>query len=471
MPDQVRIVDVINGPQAAASVFVLPLAGPYLVYAPLHHLAAVVDGRAVRQLQAWLLRGARPSQVLDDLVWALEGPPEPVPRPRDGELLPAFLGLIPTRGCNLACRYCGFQALSGSEERMDPALARAAAEWYVDQVARAGQQVAEVHFFGGEPFCAPEVIDVAYHSARLAAARAGVTIRFEVATNGTFDVRRCQWAAESLDSIVLSLDGPAAIHDGQRPRAGGRGSFDAVWQSAQILSSGTAELSIRSCVTADTVAHLPDIAAWLCHDLRPASVCLEPVQPSPLSEAAGLLPPDPWEFARQYVLAAAILEAHGVEPVYAPADVRTRRGSLCPVGQDVVIVSPDGTLAACYLLRHEWEARRLDLVLGRLTPQLICLDDERVAAVRRLGVWSRPLCTHCFCRWHCAGGCHVHHVTSDVPGDYDRLCIQARLIAARNLLHLLERDDLVRPLFEERGALERLACQPSDAVTAVQVSA
>jgi uncharacterized protein len=354
---------------------------------------------------------------------------------------------------------------------MDLAMARDAVEWYVSLVAGAGQQVAEVHFFGGEPFCAPEVIDVAYHCARLAAARAGCTVRFEVATNGTFDEQRCRWAADSLDSIVLSLDGPAAIQDAQRPRRGGQASFDAVLRSATILSSGAAELSIRACVTAGSVAQLPDIAGWLCHELRPVSVCFEPVQASPLSEAAGLLPPDPWEFACQYVRAAEVLEAHGVEPVYSAADVRTRRTSFCPVAEDVAIVSPDGTIAACYLVQREWEARGLDLVLGHLEGGLACIDAAHVAAVRSLGVWSKPVCVHCFCRWHCAGGCHVNHVLSTTPGDYDRLCIQTRLIAARNLLHLLERDDLIPSLFQDPGVLERLALQRSDAIAAVEAAA
>jgi uncharacterized protein len=469
---QVALMDRTGEPISGDHVFVLPLAAHYLLYAPLHHLAALVDRRAVRQLQDWLLApAAPPAGLLADIARTLAAPAEPAPQPRQGDFLPAFLGLIPTRGCNLACQYCGFLAPGGAEQIMDLALARDAIAWYLGLVARAGQRAAEVHFFGGEPFCAEEVIDFAYHSARLAAAEAGCTIRFEVATNGTFGQERCRWVADSLDSVILSLDGPADIHDRQRPRQGGQGSLDAVLRSARILSTGAAELSFRVCVTADTVTRMPDIAAWLCRDFRPVSVCFEPVQPSAPSEAAGLCPPDPWAFAWGYFQAADILEAHGVEPVYAAADIRTRRASFCPVGQDVAIVSPDGAVAACYLLPQDWEARELDLTLGHIEAGSARLDAGRIAAARDLSVWSKPLCARCFCRWHCAGGCHVNHALSTTPGDYDRLCLQTRLIALRNLLHTLDRDDLLRDLFRERQALEAMARRPSDAIADLEVAA
>jgi len=125
---------------------------------------------------------------------------------------------------------------------MDPRLARTAIDWYLELVA-GGSATAQVHFFGGEPFCAPEVVEFAVHYARLKAAQVGCTVSFEVSTNGTLDEERCRWVADTLDSVLLSLDGPADMHDRQRARRGGQGSFEAVVRSARILSEGSAELS------------------------------------------------------------------------------------------------------------------------------------------------------------------------------------------------------------------------------------
>jgi uncharacterized protein len=350
---------------------------------------------------------------------------------------------------------------------MDLSLAREALAWYFDLVSKSGAGTAEVHFFGGEPFYAEEVVDFAYHFARLKAADVGCAVRFEVATNGTFDQDRCRWVADNLESVILSLDGPPDIQNRHRPRRGGQGTFEAVARSATILSEGTAELSFRVCVTDQTVDRVPDFAAWLCQEFRPMSVCFEPVQPTAESATADLSPPDPYDFARSFVQAAGVLDAYGVEAVYAAADIQARRVTFCPVGRDVPIVSPDGTISACYLLRQDWESEGLDLRLGRIEASSVTLDGEGVTAARSLNVWNKPSCARCFCKWHCAGGCHVNHVLPDTPGAYDRLCTQTRIITLCNILQAMDRDDLTLPLLSDTEALERPVWQASDAIADV----
>jgi uncharacterized protein len=379
-------------------------------------------------------------------------------------VIPDFLGLIPTRGCNLACAYCGFLTGPEAEQVMDLRLAKQAVDWYLETVKEAGQREAAVHFFGGEPLVEAEVVDLAYHAAVLKGAELGCTVRFETATNGVYSEARCQWLADSFDGVILSLDGPANVQDRHRARHDERGSYEAVARSAHILSAGQAELSIRACVTAATVDRIPETAAWLCHEFAPMAVSFEPLQPTEASRAAGLRPPEPLDFARRYMEAASIVEAHGIEAVYATADIGTLRVSFCPVGRDVAIVSPDGAIDACYLQRRDWEAKGLDLRLGQMQDGAVWMDGSAVERARAMNVWNEPLCAGCFCRWHCAGGCHVNHTLSTVPGDYDGLCIQTRLITLRNILTALGRADLVERLWAEPEILEAAAWQPEDSL-------
>lgn len=444
-------------------IFTIPISHQFLVYAPLHNLAALVDLAAARRLRAALTsERSLPQGRLGEIAHALSAGDDQVPSPRQGDFVPSFLGFLPTRGCNLACRYCGFLTPQESLQVMDLELARDAVNWYMDIVDRAHLQHAEVHYFGGEPFCAEEVLDLTVHLARLRAEQVGCTLRFEVATNGAFSERRCRWAADNFDTIVLSLDGPADLHDRHRPYKDGRGSFETVERSARILSEGTADLFLRACVTSQTVDRLPEIATWFCEDFRPRGVCFEPLQPSTQSKAAQLEPPEPWGFACNFIQAARILESHGVEPVYAAADIHTRQVSFCPVGNDAAIVSPDGIISACYLLRRDWEARGLDLCLGRIEGGGAHLCADAVASARSLNVRNKPLCAHCFCRWHCAGGCHVNHPSAGPPGAYDRLCIQTRIIALRNVLKAMGQDHLAREWLRDREAVERSVYQASD---------
>ncbi len=444
------------------NTFAIPISDKFLLYAPLHDLAALVDLTAALRLRDSLLTGDPVAPgPLSEIARVLNDGAAPPPSPRQGDFVPSFLGLLPTRGCNLACQYCGFLTPRESEV-MSLELARDAVNWYMDTVGRAGARRAEIHFFGGEPFCVEEVLDLTVHLARIRAKEIGCTVRFEVATNGVFGEERCRWAADNLDTIVMSLDGPADVQDRHRPYRGGQGSFEAVERSARILSAGAANLFLRACVTSQTVARMPEIAAWFCEDFRPSGVCFEPLQPSEQSSAVGLEPPDPWDFAHNFIQAAWILESHGVEPIYAAANVRARQVSFCPVGRDVAIVSPDGTISACYLLQRDWEAQGLDLRLGRMEDGRAQLDADAVASVRRLNVHNKPFCARCFCKWHCAGGCHVNHAPSGPPGAYDRLCIQTRIISLRNLLETMGQDHLVREWIGDREAVERSVYQVSD---------
>jgi uncharacterized protein len=350
-------------------------------------------------------------------------------------------------------------------------LLRHTIDWYLGLVQKGGSRSAEIHFFGGEPFCAEDVVEFACHYSRQKASEVDCVVRFEVTTNGTMTEKRCRWVADNLDFVILSLDGPEDVQDRQRPRKGGGGSYSAVYRNAKVLSGGAARLSIRACVTDATVARMPETAAWLCTEFRPVSVCFEPVQPTPRSALVGLRPPDPWAFARAMIRSAEILESHGVEPVYTAADIRTRRVTFCPVGRDVPIVAPDGSVSACYLLPGEWEAKGLDLRLGRVSDGDVTIEAEGVARAREHNVENKSACENCFCRWHCAGGCHVNHILPNMPGAYDDVCLQTRIIALRNILHAMGRDEMVDELLESTGALERVAMRTSDSVLALGLQA
>jgi uncharacterized protein len=445
---------------ASSSLFLLPFGRYALLHAPLHGLTALVNRTAAQRLRGALYEGeANAAAALDGLLATLRSPGELPPQPKSGPLNPAFLGLLPTRACNLGCRYCGFLTGAEGERRMDLGLARDAVNWYMETTRLAGQRDVEVHFFGGEPFCAPEVLDLVVPLARGRAAERGGRVRFEAITNGVYSEARARWAADNLDTIVLSFDGPAEIHDQHRPYRNGASSFESVARSAHALAQGRAALYFRCCVTAQTVSQMPAIAAWFGEHFAPRGVSFEPVQPSAETGRAGLEPPDPWDFAAAFIAAARVLEAYGLETVCAAADIRTRRVSFCPVGQDVPIVSPDGTVSACYLLPHAWEAQGMDLRLGRLENGAAQLDATAVAATRALNVWHKPLCAKCFCRWHCAGGCHVQHH----PGaTYTERCLQTRAIALRSLLKSLDHDTLMDDLLQDREALAGVLLAPSD---------
>ena len=331
-----------------------------------------------------------------------------------------------------------------------------------DFAARSGRSTLDVHFFGGEPFSAPDVVDVAVHRTRAVAAEKGLLPNLEVATNGVYSEARARWVGDYFDTVVLSFDGFRAVQDRHRSAAGGRGSFDQVAGTARVLSASPADLCLRVCVARDNVEQLAETVRWFSEEFRPSSIDFETLQPTPESERAGLTPPDPYTFAAQFRKARRAACEHGVEPVYAAAVTTQPRISFCPVGNDALILHPDGRVSACYLLERDWQARGLDLNLGWLgAGGDMELPEEDVHRVRQLAA-DKPRCENCYCRWSCAGGCHVNHSFPGCVPAYDDFCIQTRLITACSLLDGLGLESMADELALDQAEMRRLALRPSD---------
>lgn len=456
------------------NVFAVPVLDWFLVYAPLHGLSALVNRQTLQSLRQSLTSDAvPPPPLLQPLLTQLTTTPSTLPSVRVGPVKqPLFLGLIPTRGCNMGCRYCDFAAPKRNSSVMSLSLARATVDAYFALLQRQGERRAEIHFFGGEPFLADQVIHFVVNYATALAAANQLPVHFEATSNGLYSLNRCHWIADHFQTLVLSLDGPADIQNYQRPGLYGHEVFNTIARNAKILSAGSVDLIIRACVTAQTVDRLPEIARWISQEFQPSAVCLESLIPSPLALSARMAPPDPRQFVRQFIAAADILEPLGIQTILSTADISTSRITFCPVGQDALIVTPEGQINGCYLLEADWQRQGLDLRLGAVEAQTgqFVFDEAAVERARALNVEQKPLCAHCLCRYHCAGGCHVNHATDKAPGHYDDLCVQTRLITIASLLRRLNQASHLAAWLSDDQAVADTVWQMSDCLVAERIS-
>ena len=141
------------------------------------------------------------------------------------------LTLQVTQACNLTCSYCPYaNATDGvlqrnhSSKSMDFATARKAVDYFFAH-SWATEEVV-VSFYGGAPLLAfPLIRRVVEYIER---EYTGIRIRYNMTTNATlFTDAMISFMAERGFDILFSLDGPASIHDQNRRRADGSGSFAA----------------------------------------------------------------------------------------------------------------------------------------------------------------------------------------------------------------------------------------------------
>jgi uncharacterized protein len=440
---------------AEGSVFAIPAGDRWILSGPLQGIHALVNRQAIAALAA---NDENPlPSALDELRRELRAP-APQPEIREGPPVPQFLGIIPTRACNMDCRYCGFGAADAPEELLDAHAAVATVDWYADACRDAGRATMDVRLFGGEPFLARDLVEVVAHRTRIAARERGLAVQLEAATNGAYPESTARFAADYFTTLVLSLDGPEALHNRHRPLRGGHGSFDQVMRTAAIFRDSQAAFCVRVCVTNGNVADLASIADWICGELRPDMIDFETLHPTAESHLAGLRTPDPFAFARSYRAAREAASRWGVKANYAAAPNEEPRVSFCPVGQDALILTPDRCLHACYLLERDWRAVGLDLRLGTVDRAgEVRLDFAAIRRVRQL-VGEKDGCRACFCRYWCAGGCHVNRHAAGP--DFADFCVQTRLISAAVILEDLGEVGRARRLLDGAEAAG-FACSAS----------
>jgi sulfatase maturation enzyme AslB (radical SAM superfamily) len=166
--------------------------------------------------------------------------------------------LITTHRCNLSCEYC--YAGEHYKREMSPEVV----ERSLDLLFSDGADVAQLSFFGGEPFLAFDTMCRAIEGAKSRAAFLGREVVFQCTTNGTLlgqkqlDVIR----ANDID-ITISLDGIQEAHDLTRRKAGGGSSFDDVCAGLRLMLDKGFSPSVMMVITPATAPFLFRSVQWL----------------------------------------------------------------------------------------------------------------------------------------------------------------------------------------------------------------
>lgn len=444
----------------ARAIFTVPVLDKVLIYAPLNGCCALLNKSGVDLVKKALTQDSKALPLeFQNLIRKLAGSHRNPAK--KGPLEPAFLGIIPSRRCNMACAYCNFGVHQNADQVLDADMMIAAIDWFAAHAEKTGRRSLPLQFFGGEPFVEKDLIDIAVHHTRYLGSRIGLYPHFEALSNGYYGEQTRRFIADYFDRIIISLDGFQPFHDVTRMGMNGASTFAPIVETINELSRTAIELAIRCCITSTSVHEMEAISEWFCEQFHPARVNFETLTENSFSQAAGLTPPDPYTFADHYMKSRRILRKYEVEPAYAPIALDAPQTTSCPVGRDVLIIHPDGMIACCYLQEHEWREKGLDLAVGQIKAGRVELDEQRLRGLRNL-LKDKPRCSDCFCRYSCAGGCHVNNTFPDSPAHYTDYCVHTRIMTACCLLQEMAREEMVDELLQDKEAMRALAFFHSD---------
>jgi len=127
---------------------------------------------------------------------------------------------VVTLRCEHTCRYCQVSRVTQDRKRFD--MSEAIAHRAVEFTFRAPAERIKIEFQGGEPLLHFERIVQVVREARAKAAATGRHVDFVVASNlALLSDEMLEFFQQERVSLSMSLDGPAFIHNMNRPRPGG----------------------------------------------------------------------------------------------------------------------------------------------------------------------------------------------------------------------------------------------------------
>lgn len=419
-------------------VFFVPHGDEIIIHAPLHGVSALVDPRAADCLEDSLRSGTavRLDPSLRPLAERLQRTPANPPATPSGDFVPRQLSLLPTIDCNLACRYCGVEAGASSVPAMSHEVCDAALTLHADVVRRHRLRSFTVYYFGGEPFTAMEIVRHADARGRDLAAAIGVPYRSTCTTNGFLSPRVARWLAQHLSYAVVSIDGPAELHDRYRPSCSGGPSHRTVAATLRVFAEGGLPYALRCTVDAAAVSELARTVDYLCREFRPTVINVEAVTPVGRCGLTGIAAPDPKDLVAAVVGAGRVARTHGVGLKLSTVQTERVLRSYCGTADDNLVVTPDGMLSSCFHVNHRGSLRAADFGFGEIDQAAGCLriDRARLHVQRRRGMEALDRCKGCFARWHCAGGCALFHGANGAEAE-----ARCRTIRALTRWRLLER--------------------------------
>lgn len=391
--------------------------------------AALDDIRRGKTLDEIAAAGHCTLAALEDLlrqiVRAIRNAPSAAP-PRKGAspqecigpVLPKLVLMI-NNFCNLKCSYCYEHATVFKEtaktmtrETVDAALGR-----FYD----AFQGCAELMFIGGEPTLSEAVIEYACERAAEVSRERGVGISFSMITNGVRMTDRMFEIIDRFDmQVTFSMDGPREVHDSERLRHDGSGSYDGLMRNVRRYQEKHADKLGVECTLTHAHARrgvtVSDLSRFFADELGVSA---------PHIAAAGLVAGDrlnpftdrPGRLQNEFEQAAATaidelfarLESPGLQIGKRPGldlvsgmvkRLIRRRSALemCPAGTSQLVVDSRGDVYPCWMFAGMPAFRMGNVARDPVFNELACKVLQRILDNDKR---RNPQCSVCYARFVC----------------------------------------------------------------------
>lgn len=322
--------------------------------------------------------------------------------------------LIPSYGCNLACKYCYQSGVQAEPGLITPEGVEAFFK-YAEAAFGSNRKKPFITLFGGEP-----LINSPRHRAIISLIiDRCVELGYEVAavTNGYDLVDYVDLLARaSVKEIQVTLDGSQAVHDQRRGTVNGKGTFDRIILGIEAALQRGITINLRSVIDQENLEDLVDYARFLDEkgwlDLAPQLFKTQLGRNYELFDCYAkpqylLAEAELWRKVWQLSLKYPILnkfhrpEFKGIRHLVDTGEMYMASFDTCPAAKTEWVFDLDGDIYGCTA-----SCGREEYKLGTFYPEAV-LFDEKVQQWQMRNVNNIKECHDCRYNVICGGGCGV----------------------------------------------------------------
>lgn len=421
--------------QISQDLFVLSSNGKYMCFVPSYPKAFIIKSlEGVNALKNYFTNQDKSSDIFNfltrnELLTSIKAPYrariDPTYRPQN-------LILSLSSDCNLRCQYC-YASAGEQHNSLTWDIIENAIRISIDESKKLSLKRFKLVFHGGGE--ALVKWDLLCRATSLVEELWKGDKNFSIVTNATLiDNEKAVWFKNHGFRVSISLDGPKDVHDMQRPKADGSGSFDECIKGMSYLRNSNVPFGIRSTICQSNIDRIKEML--LIAKSFDTGLKVEPLVVTGRAEHNMesisfddfyFVMLDAIEFSKRMNIPISSTYYHEL----------SARTKFCSGNGEIFCILPEGLISTCTRVTRKDDELSDIFIIGDIDSTKYHIDFAKIKFLKKLNVENFSECKDCFAKWYCVGGCYHSRLTNGGKV-LDEHCLLTKALLFYRLIERLE---------------------------------